>query len=476
MRRTKIICTIGPREDDYAILLSLAKEMDVARFNFSHGDHTGHLARLRNMRKAAEETGRPIAAMLDTKGPEIRTGLLENHQPVELVKDSIFILTTEERLGNGKEGFINYRDLTEDIKSGHRILIDDGLIELIVENVEENRVFCRVKNGGVLGEKKGVNIPDISLRLPGITEKDKEDILFGIENGFDFVAASFIRDAKGIREIREIIDSLHSPMKIIAKIESREGVDNFEEIVEAADGIMIARGDLGVEVDPKTLPRLQKEMIRKSSYEGKPVITATQMLDSMIRNPRPTRAEVTDVANAIDDGTDAIMLSGETASGKYPVEALSMMASIAEYTEQFQEHHLFRYRDMDRDLYDSISNTTCRAAVTAAHELKAEAIVTPTMTGNTALLLSKYRPDCEVYALSSNQTTVRQMMLFWGVYPVYAEQLASAGDIFHQSAAVLKNKNVLREGSLCVIAAGVRQGEINRRKSSATNIMRIMQV
>lgn len=321
-----------------------------------------------------------------------------------------------------------------------------------------------------------MNIPDISLKLPGITEKDKEDILFGIENGFDFVAASFIRDAKGIREIREIIDSLHSPMKIIAKIESREGVDNFEEIVEAADGIMIARGDLGVEVDPKTLPRLQKEMIRKSSYEGKPVITATQMLDSMIRNPRPTRAEVTDVANAIDDGTDAIMLSGETASGKYPVEALSMMASIAEYTEQFQEHHLFRYRDMDRDLYDSISNTTCRAAVTAAHELKAEAIVTPTMTGNTALLLSKYRPDCEVYALSSNQTTVRQMMLFWGVYPVYAEQLASAGDIFHQSAAVLKNKNVLREGSLCVIAAGVRQGEINRRKSSATNIMRIMQV
>lgn len=466
---------MGPREDDYGILRRLAENMDVARFNFSHGDHGSHLAKLGMVRKAAEEAGRPIATMLDTKGPEIRTGLLEDHRSVLLENGGVFVLTTEECVGNQEKAAVNYPYLAEDMKQGQKILIDDGLIELEVESVRGNSVSCRIIHGGELGERKGINIPGVPVRLPALTEKDREDLLFGMEHDFDFVAASFVRDADGIRQIREMLKEHGSPMKIIAKIEAAEGVRNFDEILAEADGIMIARGDLGVEIDPKMLPQLQKEMIRKSNYEGKIVITATQMLDSMIRNPRPTRAEVTDVANAIDDGTDAIMLSGETASGKYPVEALSMMASIAEYTEQFQEHNLFRYREMDQDLYDSVSNTACRAAVTAAHELHAAAIAAPTISGNTALLLSKYRPDVDIFALSPREKTVRQMMVLWGVHPMRSEPFESEHDVFERSVSLLKEQNVLKEEDLCVIAAGISSGKLKKRKAAATNIMRIMQ-
>ena len=356
MRQTKIICTLGPCEENQDVLLALCGIMDVARFNFSHGSHESHLEMLQNLRKAAAVVGRPIAAMLDTKGPEIRTGLLVNHQPIPLLAGHSIILTTQECVGTTERVYINYAEVTKDIRVGHQILIDDGLIELKVEKVDGNNIHCRIINGGELGERKGVNIPDIPIRLPALTEKDKEDLQFGIKEGFDFIAVSFVRNAECIEEIRNIITAAHSSMKIIAKIESKEGVAHFDDIVTAADGIMIARGDLGVEVDSKKLPQLQKEFIKKCNYEGKIVITATQMLDSMIRKPRPTRAEVTDVANAINDGTDALMLSGETANGKYPIEAATMMASIAEYTEQFLEHNLFRYREMVQNIYDSVSN------------------------------------------------------------------------------------------------------------------------
>lgn len=475
MRKTKIICTIGPSEDDYEIMRMLALDMDVARFNFSHGTQASHKEKLSMLRRAALEAGRPIAAMLDTKGPEIRTGFLKDHAPLLLEKGDSLILTPAEENAAGKV-YINYPAILEDLREGHHILIDDGLIDLVVKEIHGTDIRCEVVSGGIWGEQKGVNIPGIPIRLPALTEKDKEDILFAVENDFDFIAASFVRDADCIKEIRSLLEKKQSKIKIIAKIESREGVKNFEDIVVAADGIMIARGDLGVEVSPEMLPRLQKEMIRKCNYQGKIVITATQMLDSMIRNPRPTRAEVTDVANAIDDGTDAIMLSGETANGKYPVEALQMMVSITEFTEQFHEHDLFRYREMEESLYDSISNTTCRATVTAAHELKAAAIITPTISGNSALLLSKYRPDVDIIALSPYEITIRQMMLFWGVHPVFAPRYASSDKIFEEAVKKVKEAGYVKENDLCVITAGILSGKMKKRKAAATNMMRIMQV
>lgn len=475
MRQTKIICTLGPCEEDQDVLLALCGIMDVARFNFSHGSHESHLEMLQNLRKAAAVVGRPIAAMLDTKGPEIRTGLLVNHQPIPLLAGHSIILTTQECVGTTERVYINYAEVTKDIRVGHQILIDDGLIELKVEKVDGNNIHCRIINGGELGERKGVNIPDIPIRLPALTEKDKEDLQFGIKEGFDFIAVSFVRNAECIEEIRNIITAAHSSMKIIAKIESKEGVAHFDDIVTAADGIMIARGDLGVEVDSKKLPQLQKEFIKKCNYEGKIVITATQMLDSMIRKPRPTRAEVTDVANAINDGTDALMLSGETANGKYPIEAATMMASIAEYTEQFLEHNLFRYREMVQNIYDSVSNTTCRATVTAAHELHAKAIIAHTLSGHTALLLSKYRPDVPIYAFAPNETVIHQMMLFWGVHPILAPYYSSTDNLFDRSMDMMKALHHIESNDICVVTAGVSSKKMQQLQGAATNILRIMQ-
>ena len=476
MRRTKIVCTMGPNENDYEVMKALAETMDVARFNFSHGDHEEHLSRLEKLRKLRKELGRPIAALLDTKGPEIRTGLLKDGQKITLREGEKIVLTTEEVVGTKEKVYINYDKLHEDVKPGNVILIDDGLIGLEVEAVNGVEIQCKVTNGGELGEKKGVNVPGVPIQLPSITDKDIEDLKFGIQEEFDFVAASFIRSADAVRQIRKILTDGGSQMKIISKIESQEGLDNIDEIIEASDGIMLARGDLGVEIDAKRIPQLQKEIIQKCNYHGKLVITATQMLDSMIRNPRPTRAEVTDVANAVYDGTDAVMLSGESANGKYPVEAARTMASIVEYTEQFLNYKQFKTRMVEKTMYESIGNAMCAASVTTASELKATAIVASTLSGITASMISKYRPITPIYALSPSQTVTRQMMLFWGVTPIWARRAETTDELFESSVEELKDRKLLKSGDLCVITAGVLSRLQKQQAPTGTNIMRVIKV
>ena len=476
MRRTKIVCTMGPNENDYEVMKALAETMDVARFNFSHGDHEEHLSRLEKLRKLRKELGRPIAALLDTKGPEIRTGLLKDGQKITLREGEKIVLTTEEVVGTKEKVYINYDKLHEDVKPGNVILIDDGLIGLEVEAVNGVEIQCKVTNGGELGEKKGVNEPGVPIQLPSITDKDIEDLKFGIQEEFDFVAASFIRSADAVRQIRKILTDGGSQMKIISKIESQEGLDNIDEIIEASDGIMLARGDLGVEIDAKRIPQLQKEIIQKCNYHGKLVITATQMLDSMIRNPRPTRAEVTDVANAVYDGTDAVMLSGESANGKYPVEAARTMASIVEYTEQFLNYKQFKTRMVEKTMYESIGNAMCAASVTTASELKATAIVASTLSGITASMISKYRPITPIYALSPSQTVTRQMMLFWGVTPIWARRAETTDELFESSVEELKERKLLKSGDLCVITAGVLSRLQKQQAPTGTNIMRVIKV
>ena len=476
MRRTKIVCTMGPNENDYEVMKALAETMDVARFNFSHGDHEEHLSRLEKLRKLRKELGRPIAVLLDTKGPEIRTGLLKDGQKITLREGEKIVLTTEEVVGTKEKVYINYDKLHEDVKPGNVILIDDGLIGLEVEAVNGVEIQCKVTNGGELGEKKGVNVPGVPIQLPSITDKDIEDLKFGIQEEFDFVAASFIRSADAVRQIRKILTDGGSQMKIISKIESQEGLDNIDEIIEASDGIMLARGDLGVEIDAKRIPQLQKEIIQKCNYHGKLVITATQMLDSMIRNPRPTRAEVTDVANAVYDGTDAVMLSGESANGKYPVEAARTMASIVEYTEQFLNYKQFKTRMVEKTMYESIGNAMCAASVTTASELKATAIVASTLSGITASMISKYRPITPIYALSPSQTVTRQMMLFWGVTPIWARRAETTDELFESSVEELKERKLLKSGDLCVITAGVLSRLQKQQAPTGTNIMRVIKV
>ena len=476
MRRTKIVCTMGPNENDYEVMKALAETMDVARFNFSHGDHEEHLSRLEKLRKLRKELGRPIAALLDTKGPEIRTGLVKDGQKITLREGEKIVLTTEEVVGTKEKIYINYDKLHEDVKPGNVILIDDGLIGLEVEAVNGVEIQCKVTNGGELGEKKGVNVPGVPIQLPSITDKDIEDLKFGIQEEFDFVAASFIRSADAVRQIRKILTDGGSQMKIISKIESQEGLDNIDEIIEASDGIMLARGDLGVEIDAKRIPQLQKEIIQKCNYHGKLVITATQMLDSMIRNPRPTRAEVTDVANAVYDGTDAVMLSGESANGKYPVEAARTMASIVEYTEQFLNYKQFKTRMVEKTMYESIGNAMCAASVTTASELKATAIVASTLSGITASMISKYRPITPIYALSPSQTVTRQMMLFWGVTPIWARRAETTDELFESSVEELKERKLLKSGDLCVITAGVLSRLQKQQAPTGTNIMRVIKV
>lgn len=510
MRKTKIVCTMGPKESDDSILNELVKEMDVARFNFSHGTHESHLEMLGRVRAAAEAAGRPIAMLLDTKGPEIRTGLLVDNKAVKLVKGGevlISPITDEGDKGTDSHIFVTYENLADDISEGDTVLIDDGAIELKVLEIRDRDVFCSIVTGGTLGERKGVNLPGINVGLPDLTEKDYEDIRFGLKNDFDFIAASFVRNAGTINKIRDLINEAGTSTKIIAKIESGEGIDNIVEIIDASDGIMVARGDLGVEVEAKRIPQLQREMIAMCNERGKIVITATQMLDSMIRNPRPTRAEVTDVANAVYEGSDAVMLSGETASGDYPVEALRMMASIAEYTEQFASTksaaEKFVYsaisagkaadailgsgqelgdgkKDSDAECKPvnrsaSISNTTCIAAVAAAKELKARAIIAPTSSGATALEVSKCRPETDIYAFSPEPMAVRQMMLLWGVRPSLGERAHSTDELMEDCLEIMTENQLIGKGDILVFIAGVVSGRKSYQRSE-TNTMRIIQI
>ena len=423
MKKTKIVCTMGPNTDNREIMKELALNgMDVARFNFSHGDHAEHKHRLEILESVREELGIPIASLLDTKGPEIRTGKLKDGKKVTLKEGDLYTLTTEEIVGDETRGYINYAGLAEDVKPGDRILIDDGLIELHVREVNGTDIVCRIENGGELGEKKGVNVPGVRVKLPALTDKDKEDIRFGVDAGFDFVAASFVRNADAIREIREILDEKGSAMQIIAKIENEEGIENIDSIIEASDGIMVARGDMGVEIPAEKVPHIQKMIIRKCNLACKVVITATQMLDSMIRNPRPTRAEVSDVANAVYEGTDAVMLSGETAMGSYPIEAVRMMSQIAEESEKYLDYMFYQRRKVSAENLRNISNTVCYSSVATASDLEAPVIVAPSVSGFTTRMLSKWRPKALIAGLSPSMTAVRQMQLYWGVKPFHAKR------------------------------------------------------
>ncbi len=477
MKKTKIICTMGPNEDDRQVMMDLAKNgMDIARFNFSHGTHEEQKERLDRLKSVREELDMPIAALLDTKGPEIRTGLLKDGRKVLLEEGKPFTLTTKSIEGDEKICHINYSGLAEDVSAGNRILIDDGLIELRVESVEGSEIHCVVINGGELGQRKGVNVPNVKIKLPALPEKDKEDIWFGIEQGFDFIAASFVRNADAIIEIKQMLSVAGSNIKVIAKIENEEGIENLDAIIEASDGIMVARGDLGVEIPAEKVPYLQKTIIRKCNEACKPVITATQMLDSMIRNPRPTRAEVTDVANAVYDGTDVVMLSGETAMGKYPVEALKMMVQIVMEAESHLDYSAYQARNISADNRKNISNAVCFSSVSTAYDLNAKVIVAPSISGFTARLLSKYRPSAKIIGLSPNASAVRQMQIYWGVTPFLARRAESTDILIASSVDLLKEKKILVSGDLAVVTAGVVNYETRHEPALHTNIMRIVSI
>ena len=477
MKKTKIVCTMGPNTDNREIMKELALNgMDVARFNFSHGDHAEHKHRLEILESVREELGIPIASLLDTKGPEIRTGKLKDGKKVTLKEGDLYTLTTEEIVGDETRGYINYAGLAEDVKPGDRILIDDGLIELHVREVNGTDIVCRIENGGELGEKKGVNVPGVRVKLPALTDKDKEDIRFGVDAGFDFVAASFVRNADAIREIREILDEKGSAMQIIAKIENEEGIENIDSIIEASDGIMVARGDVGVEIPAEKVPHIQKMIIRKCNLACKVVITATQMLDSMIRNPRPTRAEVSDVANAVYEGTDAVMLSGETAMGSYPIEAVRMMSQIAEESEKYLDYMFYQRRKVSAENLRNISNTVCYSSVATASDLEAPVIVAPSVSGFTTRMLSKWRPKALIAGLSPSMTAVRQMQLYWGVKPFHAKRAESTDALLFASVELLKEKGIVKEGEIVVATAGVVTRANRHEPVADTNIMRVIVV
>lgn len=477
MRSTKIICTMGPATQDRNIMKALADiGMDVARFNFSHGTHEEQKERVDLVKSVREESGRPIALLLDTKGPEIRTGTLKGGQKVQLTTGQTFILTTEDVEGDSEKVQISYSGLPGDVQAGSRILIDDGLMELEVISTTETEITCRVLNGGELGERKGVNVPNVKVKLPGITEKDKEDILFGIEQGFDFIAASFVRNREVIQEIRSLLEEHGGgQIGIIAKIENAEGIDNIDEIIQESDGIMIARGDMGVEVPAHKVPHIQKTIIAKCNQQYVPVITATQMLDSMMRNPRPTRAEVTDVANAIYDGTDAIMLSGETAAGKYPVEALTMMVEIAASTEKHLDYKKFReHRRMDEK--ESVSSAVGYAAVLCVEKLKADAIVTPTVLGKTARLISSFRPKVPIYAVTPNDIVRHKLQLYWGITPLKGYERSTTEHIIHDALKEVFVRKLVKPGDLLVFTAGDPATNATTGEGAATNMLQIVEV
>ena len=476
MKKTKIICTMGPRTMDKIILKELiAGGMNVARFNFSHGSYEEHAERIALVRQVSEQLGIPVALMLDTKGPEIRTGLLKDGKKVSLEQGKEFTLYTEEREGDETGCSITYHQLVYDVRKGDTILIDDGLIGLEVQRVSADKIECIIKNGGELGERKGVNVPNVKIHLPGVTQKDREDILFGIEQGVDYIAASFVRNSDCIMDIREILEDNHGrDIGIIAKIENAEGVENIDEILDAADGIMVARGDLGVEIPADQVPHIQKKIINKCNRKCKPVVTATQMLDSMIRNPRPTRAEAGDVANAIYDGSDAIMLSGETAMGKYPVEAVRMMAKIAETTEAHLDYSNLQKLNKKQRKKD-ISMAVGFASVSTAEILKASCLVVPTMTGYTARMISSLRPKTPIYAISPSEQAVRRMQLYWGVYAMPGETEDSTRHMITNSMKIILRRKLIKKGELAVFTAGDPATNMVSGRGRSTNVMQVVE-
>jgi len=470
MRKTKIICTLGPSTDNEEIIKQLILEgMDVARFNFSHANHEEHLKRLKMIKKYREELNIPVATLLDTKGPEIRIGTFKNKK-IQLKAGQLFKLTTKDIEGDETQVSISYPSLVYDVDPGARILIDDGLIEMTVVEVTSTDITCRVNNSGFLSNNKGVNVPGVNLSMPYISEKDREDILFAIEQGFDYIAASFVRSADDVREIRKMLNKHNSPVKIIAKIENLQGIKNIDEIIEEADSIMIARGDMGVEIPYEELPSLQKQIIKKVYKSGKPVITATQMLDSMIKNPRPTRAEITDVANAIYDGTSAIMLSGETAAGDYPVEALKAMVRITLRTEADIDYEKrFNQREMttNPDITDAISRST----VTTAHALNAKMIITVTTSGKTARMISRHRPKCPIMGCTTDPVVYRQLNLIWGVKPLLLPLEHDTFELFDHAIQAVEKAGYIKRGELAVMTAGVPLGV-----SGTTNMLKVQMV
>lgn len=467
-KKTKIVCTIGPASESAETLKQLIDEgMNVCRLNFSHGSYDEHQVRIDTIKKVRNEVKRPIAILLDTKGPEIRTGNF-NKDEVTLNAGQKFTITMDDVVGDETKCTVSYKELVDDVNVNDRILIDDGLIELIVLSKDKKDILCEVKNTGIVKNKKGVNVPNVKINLPAITQKDKEDIIFGIKNDIDYIAASFVRKASDVLAIREVLENNGGQsIKIISKIESQEGVDNIDEILEVSDGIMVARGDLGVEIPTEEIPMVQKEIIKKCNSLSKYVITATQMLDSMMRNPRPTRAEVTDVANAIFDGTDAIMLSGETAAGKYPVEAVKTMAKIARATEESFDYELI-LRQKKAFMQPTITNAISHATCTTAMDLKAKAIITATSGGYTARMVSSYRPFAPIIASTNDEKTYRQMSLYWGVFAILNTESGSAEDVIDSSIQLSLEKNAIDAGDLVVITAGVPVG-----KSGTTNLLRV---
>ena len=467
IKRTKIVCTLGPASQSEEVLRELILNgLNVCRFNFSHGSHEEHKGRIDMVKKVREELNRPIAILLDTKGPEIRTGNFADPE-VLLEEGSEFTITMDEVVGTKEICTVSYKGLADDVKEGDTILIDDGLVGLRVKSVENGNIKCIVENSGIVKNHKGVNVPGVKINLPAITPKDVSDIEFGIREGIDMIAASFVRKASDVLAIREILEKNNAgDVLILSKIENQEGVENIDEILQVSDGIMVARGDLGVEIPTEEIPIVQKMIIKKCNELAKPVITATQMLDSMIRNPRPTRAEVTDVANAIYDGTDAIMLSGETAAGKYPVEAVKVMASIAKRIEQTLDYDRMLKEKGSKNVTvtDAISHATCTTAV----DLNASAIITSTSSGYTAKMVSKFRPQAPIIAATSNEAVMRRLALTWGVCPIKSALAGNTDEVIEKSIEASIESGYVKNGELVVITAGVPVGV-----SGTTNLIKV---
>ena len=469
MRKTKIICTVGPSTDKPKILENMMRAgMNVARFNFSHGDYQIHETRFQEVVAARQKLGLPVATMLDTKGPEIRLGIFKDHKPVEIASGDEYTLTTRDVPCDNKIASVSFAELPRDVTVGTQILINDGLVSMTVKKISGTDIVCTVQDGGVLSDRKGVNVPGVELSMPYLSERDMSDLEFGAKLGFDYIAASFVRTAADVAYLRKFTNALGwRNVRIIAKIENMDGVRNIDEIIGEADGVMVARGDMGVEIPFEMIPSIQKKIIQRAYRAGKQVITATQMLESMITNPRPTRAEITDVANAIYDGTSAIMLSGETAAGAHPVEAVETMSRIAETTEgqiDYVTHFNNAATEANRRITDAISHAT----VTTAHDLGAKANITVTKSGSTARMISKHRPQCMIIGCTTDETVCRQMNLSWGVVPFLCDEKKNTDELFSHAVEVARKNGLVTAGDVVVITAGIPLGI-----SGTTNMLKV---